>query len=186
MYVFLWFRYECLLIFACIITWYSNSFVSELYIYTWLLILNLGMESNCILYFYVQFLIPQNLYFQDGLMSVTEVPVGIQWFIINIFSSSLNGGVISCKFWSGGQVLAEGYKVQCCTVLLNLTFESGFTTRCVVYLWSHAHICSWVSCLMCSITGRSEFFKHFNLRDKNIELECCQYQYLEDLPEGNK
>jgi hypothetical protein len=48
--------------------------------------------------FYCQFLISENLYFQDGLMSVTDVSVGIQRFVIHIFSSSLKGGVISGKF----------------------------------------------------------------------------------------
>lgn len=88
--------------------------------------------------FYRQFLISWDLYFQDGLMSVTDVTTGVQCFIVHIYSSSLND-VISGKFWSGGQVVAEGYKVQCCSVLLNLIFGSGFTTGCVVYLWSHAY-----------------------------------------------
>jgi hypothetical protein len=36
-------------------------------------------------------------------------------------------------------VIEEGYKVQGCSVLLNLTFGSGFTAGCVVYLWSHEY-----------------------------------------------
>jgi hypothetical protein len=35
------------------------------------------------------------------------------------------------------------------------------------------------------MTGRSKFFTHFKLSDKNIELELYQYQYLEAQPGGN-
>jgi len=48
--------------------------------------------------FYRQFLISWDLYFQDGLMSVTDVTTGVQCFIVHIYSSSLNDVVISGKF----------------------------------------------------------------------------------------